>query len=204
MGKKLRSPFDLNHQQKDLDSKIVVALEKMAEVFRVLLWNEAKELKLSPIQLQILIFLKFHNARERKAANLAKEFNMTKPTISDAVKSLIEKDLVKKEVDTNDSRSFYLNLTEKGKNTAQRVALFSRELQTSLKGLDTSIKEGLFSGLLKLIENLNNRGLISRQRMCFGCHFYKGNKEDKHFCNLLKVPLSNDTLRVDCPEYKAI
>ena len=204
MGKKLNSPFDLSHQQNDLDSKIVVALEKMAEVFRVLLWNEAKELKLSPIQLQILIFLNFHSAPERKVANLAKEFNMTKPTISDAVKSLIQKQMVEKEVDTSDSRSFYLNLTGKGKDTAQKVAMFSQDLQTSLRDLDTTLKEDLFSGLLKLIQNLDSRGLISRQRMCFGCRFYEGNKKDQHFCNFLKAPLSNHALRVDCPEYEAV
>jgi hypothetical protein len=73
----MKSPFDLNQQNKKVESKIVVALERISEAFRVLLWNESKENALSPIQIQILIFLLFHSDEMCKVSYLAQEFNMT-------------------------------------------------------------------------------------------------------------------------------
>ena len=197
------SPFDPDQQSDRLDNKIVVTLEKFAEVFRVLLWDKAKENDLSPIQLQILLFLSFHSPDQRKVAYLAREFNMTKATISDAVKTLINKELITKEKDTADTRSFFLNLTVKGKNTADKVASFSAALQGSVAELDAQSKENLFHGLYTLIQNLNQKGVIALQRMCFNCRFYRGDKKQTHFCQLLKTPLKNRDLRIDCPEHES-
>ena len=72
------------------------------------------------------------------------------------------------------------------------MAFFSQALQAALAGLDASIKENMFAGLFKLIQGLNTRGLISWQRMHFGGRFYKGDKEDRHFCNFLKAPLESN------------
>ena len=203
-GKNVSSPFDPGQQSLHLDDKIVVALEKFAEVFRVLLWDEAKENDLSPIQLQLLLFLNFHVADQRKVAYLAREFNMTKATISDAVKTLINKGLVTKEVDTTDTRSFFLNLTAKGENVASKVSGFSKELQISVSQMDVQGKENLFHGLFTLIQSLHEKSIISLQRMCFNCRFYKGDKTQKHFCQFLKQPLKSGDLRVDCAEHEPL
>ena len=52
-----KSSFHLTEQNQKIESRIVVALERISEAFRVLLWNESKENSLSPIQIQILIFI---------------------------------------------------------------------------------------------------------------------------------------------------
>ena len=105
------SSFNLNEQNQKIESRIVVALERISEAFRVLLWNESKENSLSPIQIQILIFIYFHSLEKCKVGYLADEFNMTKATISDSVKILLSKELVTKETDPIDTRSFSLSLT---------------------------------------------------------------------------------------------
>ena len=87
------SSFHLTEQNQKIESRIVVALERISEAFRVLLWNESKENSLSPIQIQILIFIYFHSTEKCKVGYLADEFNMTKATISDSVKVLLSKEL---------------------------------------------------------------------------------------------------------------
>lgn len=109
------SSFNLSEQNQKVESRIVVALERISEAFRVLLWNESKENSLSPIQIQILIFIYFHTPEFNKVSYLAEEFNMTKATISDSVKVLLAKKLVSKETDTTDTRSYSLSLTTEGK-----------------------------------------------------------------------------------------
>jgi hypothetical protein len=38
MGK---SPFDLENQNENIDSRIVAAMERVSQAFRVLLWNQS-------------------------------------------------------------------------------------------------------------------------------------------------------------------
>ena len=195
------SSFDIKHQSVQIESKIVVALEKISEAFRVLLWQESKGNNLSPIQIQILIFLLFHSNEKCKISYLANEFNMTKATISDSVKLLLKKDLMKKDYDTIDARSFTISLTKEGKKVAQKSSSFAGIIEKSIHQFSEKQKETVLVSLLELIEKLNKEGIISIQRMCSTCRFYNKNKTI-HYCNLLNKPLLNNELRVDCPEHQ--
>ncbi len=199
----MKSPFDLNRQNKKIESKIVVALERISEAYRVLLWNESKENALSPIQIQVLIFLLFHTKEQCKVSYLAQEFNMTKATISDSVKLLLQKGLIQKFDDPIDTRSYIIGLTDEGKLTAKKSANFAFSIEKPLGSLTNEQKETILSGLLKLIYELNRAGIITIQRMCFTCSHYQNNN-GKHYCKLLQSKLVTMDLRVDCPEHELV
>ena len=130
-----KSDFDLIHQNQSTESRIVAALERISQAFRVLLWQESKEFSLSPIQVQVLIFLLHHSNEKRKISYLADEFNMTKATISDTVKTLEQKELITKEFELHDSRSYIIHLTKKGAETARKNSFFTREIRTPVDKL---------------------------------------------------------------------
>lgn len=198
-----KSVFDLAHQNSSIESKIVASLERVSQAFRVLLWNESKEFSLSPIQVQLLIFLLHHSAEKRKVSYLADEFNMSKATISDTIKTLEQKQLIKKEFEKHDSRSYIIHLTKKGENIAEQTSLFAKQIQIPIDKLHASDKENLLLSLLDIIHHLNKSGVITIQRMCFTCHFYKpDDKKQEHFCGLLNTKLVDSELRIDCPEHK--
>lgn len=201
----IKSAFDLNHQNSSIESKIVASLERVSQAFRVLLWNESKEFSLTPIQVQLLIFLLHHSDEKRKVSYLAGEFNMTKATISDTVKTLEQKQLITKEYEPHDTRSYIIQLTEKGKVMAEQTSLFAKQIQAPIDKLDPTDKENLLLSLLGIILHLNKAGIITVQRMCFTCHFYKSDKNgQKHFCGLLNAKLAETELRIDCAEHKQI
>ncbi len=106
--------FDPHYQESDLTVKTVVGLERISEAFKVLLREKAKQLGLSPIQIQILLFVSSHKEQLCNVSFLASEFNVTKPTISDAVKSLNVKGLISKQHSDKDSRSFTIKLSQSG------------------------------------------------------------------------------------------
>ncbi|RXQ96569.1 MarR family transcriptional regulator [Ancylomarina salipaludis] len=199
----MKSSFDLDQQNKNTESKIVVALERISEAFRVLLWDESKNNSLSPIQIQLLIFLLFHSQKKCKVSYLADEFNMTKATISDSVRVLLSKELVIKEKDLVDTRSYTLSLTPKGKQIAEKASFFASSIENPISKLTEEQKTVILNGLLKMIFDLNKAGIITIQRMCFTCSYYK---EDTgtHYCNLLNTKLAEAEIRVDCPEHKTI
>ena len=197
------SSFNLNEQNQKIESRIVVALERISEAFRVLLWNESKENSLSPIQIQILIFIYFHSLEKCKVGYLADEFNMTKATISDSVRVLLSKELVTKETDPIDTRSYSLSLTDEGKNIAKKASFFASSIEQPIEKLTQEQKTIMLNGLLKLIYDLNKSGIITIQRMCFTCSFYNA-ENGIHYCNLLKTKLTESEIRVDCPEHEII
>ena len=197
------SVFDINNQLQSIESKIVVALERISEAFRVLLWEEAKEHALSPIQVQLLIFCCFHTEEKRKIGFLAVEFNLTKATISDAVKTVELKGYIRKETAIGDTRSYSIHLTKKGMALTKKLAAFANPLHNSVSNLSDNQKQVLFNSLLELIQKLQTAGIISINRMCLACRFYE-KKTNNHYCNYLNTPLKNTELRIDCREYEMI
>jgi len=193
------SPFDLSNQSKSVEGKIVASLERVSQAFRVLLWNQSKEFSLSPIQVQVLIFLLHHSSEKRKVSYLADEFNMTKATISDCVKTLEQKQLISKEYEPRDTRSYIIQLTHTGEEIAKKTSFFAGHIQIPIDKLSPSAKENLLSGLLEIIRHLNQTGIITIQRMCSTCQFY--NSDNGHFCQLLNHKLAETELRIDCEEH---
>lgn len=198
----MHSSFNTDVQQDKVESKIVVALERMSEAFRVLLWNESKEHSLSPIQIQILIFIKFHSDEKCKVSYLAREFNMTKATISDSVRVLVKKELLIKVDDPSDTRSFTLRLTPAGEHIVNKASLFTSALEKPIDKLSLKQKQTMLDGLLRLIHDLQKSGIITIQRMCYTCSHYS-TRDGGHYCSLLASALTTSDLRIDCPEHQA-
>ena len=195
----MKSAFDLDHQNSSVESKIIASLERVSQAFRVLLWNESKEFSLSPIQVQVLIFLLHHSDDKRKVSYLANEFNVAKATISDTIKTLEQKQLVEKEYEPQDTRSYIIHLTEKGEDIAKKTSYFATQIQVPIDKLASDDKENLLLSLLDIIHHLNKSGIITIQRMCSTCQFYRS--ENGHYCELLNQKLTDAELRIDCEEH---
>lgn len=195
-----KSVFNPVNQQTSTSSKIVVGLERIAEAFKVLLWEKAKQLGISPIQIQILTFSAYHKQELCTVSYLAKEFNVTKPTISDAIKVLHQKKMIRKDYSNSDSRSYSIILTAVGQAIISETKNLGEPLQKTIDTVDKTELDAMFSTLSKLIYQLNRNGILTVQRTCFGCSFYD-KKESKDYCNLLNKTLVSTDIRLDCPEF---
>ncbi|MET7029942.1 MarR family winged helix-turn-helix transcriptional regulator [Sediminicola luteus] len=195
-----KSIFNPREQEDNISSKIIVGLERISEVFKILLWDKAKLVGLSPIQIQILIFVAFHKQELCNVSHLAKEFNITKPTISDAIKVMDKKGIISKDFSSVDNRSYSIRLTKAGSKIVAETANFADPLKARLTGIEPANLESLFDSLGKLIYQLNQNGILTVQRTCYGCKFYK-KTETTDFCNMLNKPLLNSDIRLDCPEF---
>lgn len=198
-----KQPFNPASQNSSNDAMIVAALERVGESFRVLLWEQAKEHGLSPIQVQVLIFLNNHDEAKSAVTFLAREFNVTKATMSDVVRVLVEKKLVVKTDHPSDSRAQILRLTDDGKQMAIRTGRFANSLLRQVEQLPEQEKTGFKMILLNMIHQLIKDQVITMQRMCLTCRHYASKKEHP-YCRLLNIPLTPELLRLDCPEHLAL
>jgi len=196
------SAFNPQEQEKHTASKIVAGLERISEVFKVLIWEQAKSVGLSPIQIQILIFVTYHKPDLCNVSHLAREFNVTRPTVSDAVRVLVNKKLIVKEHSSEDRRSYTIFLSGAAKEIVAKTGHFSFPLKKQIEQFDDSELEDLWGTLSKLIYQLNRSGILTVQRTCYGCIYYDSSHEGADHCRLLKKNLYTEDIRLDCPEYE--
>ncbi|MDN5201938.1 MarR family transcriptional regulator [Fulvivirgaceae bacterium BMA10] len=196
-----KSIFDPKSQEKDIKSKIVIGLERISEAFRVLLWEHAKVIGLSPIQIQILIFIAHHKEALCNVSQIAREFNVTKPTISDAIKVLETKGFIIKKSSSYDSRSYSISLSDTGKNIVKDTEGFADPIKNQLSNIENDYLENLYDSLTQLIYGLNKTGIITVQRTCYGCRFYE-RRAETHHCQFLRKDLLNSEIRLDCSEFE--
>ena len=195
------SVFNLKLQNTSVDNKIVAGLERLSQVFRVLLWEKAKLHGLSPIQIQLLIFIQHHSPDKSTISYLAQEFNVTKPTISDAIKVLEQKKMIKKLTDEVDTRSYSIQLTAAGKNLVSDTEHFVNPITEIIAEIKQPEKLVLWENITKLIAQLHQSGAISVQRTCHYCkHFSSKNKAP--YCKLLEQKLLLQDIRIDCAEFE--
>ncbi|MEO1434266.1 MAG: MarR family winged helix-turn-helix transcriptional regulator [Bacteroidota bacterium] len=188
----------------DLSKKITAGLERLSEVFKTLLWEKAKQFGISPIQIQILLFINSHQTEQANVSYLAMEFNVTKPTISDAVRVLLKKGFLEKDFSPTDARRYNLILTDAGRELIQELESYSLPVDRQIGQLEPSTQELLFKALNQTIFRLNQEGVIQVQRTCFGCRFYQGDRNNSHYCNFLKMDLPNPSLRLDCSDFESV
>ena len=199
--------FDLPAQAEDLDSRIAAAAERLATALEGLLRGASRAEGLSTLQARVLVLLLQRGRESPRAGALARAFDVTPPTLSDAVAALVAKGLVRREPGGgDDARTISPRLTAHGRAAARRLATWADPARALLGGARGDRVRTL-GVLMAWIAALQRGGLVSVARMCLTCRFFQQDAHPRaaarHHCALLDVPLGDETLRVDCPEHQA-
>lgn len=202
-----RAVFDLPAQANDLDSRIVAAAERLATALDGLLRGASRAEGLSPLQARVLVLLLQRGRESPRASALARAFDVTPPTLSDAVAALVAKGLVRREPGAgDDARAMSPRLTARGRTVARRLATWADPARSLIGGARGDRVRALHV-LLTWIAALQRGGLVSVARMCLTCRFFQEDAHPRaaarHHCALLDMPLGDETLRVDCPDHEA-
>lgn len=185
----------------DIDLKILSALERIAQIMRALAWENAKLLSINPVQAQILIFLLHHPGRHNGITILAKEFTISKASISDTMRALESKNMVIKNFDSGKSKNFTIELTAEGRGVAEKAVLYSQQILEAINRYPDKLKTTLFSFLGDILYNLHTSGMIPIQRMCQTCKYNSEIGNSSH-CGLFNIKLGIEDLQVDCKDHK--
>jgi|SRR6218665_1373178 len=199
--RKMESIYNLEVQNSNLDYKIVSGLDRISQVFKTLLLEKSKQFHLSPIQIQLLIFIRYHSEDKATISYLSQEFHLSKPTISETVKLLEQKKYITKFTDKNDTRSYKIQITELGKNIVSQTESYITPLTEIITNANLDDKLVLWKNITEIIARLNDLKIISVQRNCLNCQHYSNNVTHS-FCSLLNQNLTAKTLRIDCMEFE--
>ena len=195
------SIFDLEEQNVNVDNKIVAGLLRLSQVFKTLLSEKARIFGLSPIQIQLLIFIKYHKESQTTESYLAREFNLTQQAVSDEVKILEQKKLLEKNVYGTDSKSYSLNLSTTGETAVNETENYMVPVSKFISQADDHEKIILWANIAKVIGELNKLGVIQVQRSCVNCK-YHSMLDKNHHCSLVGRGLHTNEIRIDCREFQ--
>ncbi|MFI0422529.1 MarR family transcriptional regulator [Spongiactinospora gelatinilytica] len=189
----------------DLDRRLADALERLGHGMRSLAQRSARGHGLTPLQQQAVLALSRQSGARREVSALAAEFDVTTPTMSDAVTALERKGLVSRSPGL-DGRRRVLSLTEAGETVAGELAPWDGPLLAALAALPVADRAAALHTLLHVIGDLQRRGVVSVARMCTTCRFFGRDEHADpaapHHCHLLKAPLALTDLQTDCPEHR--
>lgn len=185
-----------------LERRLSDGLTRLAAVARQLDWQAAAAIGLSPTQADLLQFVASRPRGVRLTAAAA-HVGIRKATASDAVATLVRKALVRKYADPGDRRAMALRATAKGRRIARE---WPASFAPLVEGLAADDQELLLGQVIKMIRQLQQRGLIAPQRTCVTCRHFRKNvapgSDAPHYCALVGAPMAERHLRVDCPEHE--
>lgn len=191
--------------EKTVVDHITTGLIKVAAALRSQAWEAGTARRLTPTQGQILALLADRTAKAVRLNDVAGELCMTAATVSDAVTTLVEKNLVKKERSAEDRRALVLTLTASGRREAQRTAGWTEVVEAGVKTLTPDEQAVFLRGLTKVIHSLQEQGVISVARMCAGCSYFQpyvhADAVRPHHCGFVNKPMGEGQLRLDCPDF---
>jgi DNA-binding MarR family transcriptional regulator len=166
-------------------------------------WKQCVPEGLSPTQAKVLRRLEV--GRSRTVGALASELRLSAATLSEAVGSLVEKGLVKRGMFAGDRRKVALFLTREGRRVAERLGDPEELFERAACRLSPFEQALLARSLARLVEELQEVGVISVARICTTCRHFRCNQhpgqEAPHHCAFIDRPLAAADLRLDCPDH---
>jgi len=187
--------------------RIAQGLARVGSAMRHGAWRDAGAHGLTPTQVQILGVL---HARPDPPllGQVAKALAITPATASEAVRVLVEKGLVRKRPAKTDGRGVALLLTRRGRVMARQVAGWPEFLVQAVDELDAAEQSVLLRALIRMIRSLQERGVISVQRMCVECRFFAPHvykdAARPHHCHFVDAPFGDGDLRIDCADMQPV
>ncbi len=185
--------------------RLTMALLRIGQATRVVGLQEAREVGLTPVQAQTLLFVKNTKSFATTIGQLAAHLGATHVSAVGVVSGLVDRGLLVRETAAHDRRVTLLRLTPKGEAAALRLARWGHLLSDALSDLTDEERAALERGLGGIVWSLRAAGHLSVAEPCRGCIHFKESaapdSKEPHYCELIEIFLSEGEALKDCPDH---
>ncbi|RED15149.1 MarR family winged helix-turn-helix transcriptional regulator [Parasphingopyxis lamellibrachiae] len=179
---------------------MVTPISTLVERLARLVQNDSHTGGLLPSQWEALRYVERANRFSSSPGALAVYLGLTKGTVSQTIKVLAGKGLVRKAPTLADRRAVKLELTAKGRETLKNDPI--QEMQDCIDALPAGDRNSMETALENLLRDMLKNRLGRPFGICRSCRYFRRDHETgaPHLCSLLDEPLSNDDSNLICIE----
>jgi DNA-binding MarR family transcriptional regulator len=185
--------------------RLTMALLRIGQATRAIGLEEAREVGLTPVQAQTLLFVRRTKSFATSVGNLARYLGATHASTVGVVDALVARGLLRRTTREGDRRVTLLRTTEEGAVVCQRLQQWGHLLQEALAPLTAEQRAELERGLGAVIWSLKAAGHLWVAEPCRGCtHFVENaapGEPEPHHCRLIEGFLEEDESLRDCPDH---
>jgi DNA-binding MarR family transcriptional regulator len=194
----------VKHGGDDLD-RLILTLLRIGQATRAIARQEARDVGLTPVQAQTLLFVKNTKSFATSIGQLAAHLGATHASTVGVVHGLEARGLLRREPAEEDRRVTLLRLTPAGEESCQRLVRWGHVLNEALAGLSPQERAMLEHGLGAIIWSLRATGHLVVAEPCRGCVYFQENAApgttEPHHCALIQRFLSEEEAQKDCPDH---
>ncbi len=199
------SLFDPKHRNTSA-GQITIALYRITQAIDLLLRERGKALRLSPAQIQGLLFLKYARPGIRTIGGLADRLGVTYATASGVADALEGKQLIQRKPLPEDQRVVTLELTSRGDGKVAPLEDVLDEIELAVNTLPETEQATLLRATRTIVRHLQKAGYIKVYEMCWNCQFFQkdahpANPHGPHHCAFMDAPLPEPDTYLECPDF---
>ncbi len=199
------SPFNPK-QRNTLGGRITIALYRITQAIEHIFRERGKVTRLSPTQIQSLLFLKYARPGVRTIGGLANRLGVTHATSSGVADALEHKRLIKRTPLPEDQRVITLRLTPKGEDEAGMLEDVLDEIEAAVNALPEAEQTALLHAAQSIVRRLQQAGYVKIYEICWGCQFFRkdahpDDPRGPHHCAFMDAPLPEPQTYLECPDF---
>ena len=175
-------------------------IERLGNLVRANVRAVCNEYGVRPVQLETLRFLTQCNRYSDTPQAVAEFLRLTKGTVSQTLKILEQKGLLRKRADTQDRRLVHLNPTAKGRRLVER-AVPAASVALGVGKLSISDNQVAVDALRALLRSVQMANKLKTFAPCQTCRFIE-KRDSGYFCTLTHEPLSEQDVGLLCREHQ--
>ena len=175
-------------------------LERLNNLLRMEVRSFGLKYGLQPIQIEALTYLTRCNRYSDTPQAVTEYLGLTKGTVSQSLKVLEQKGLLRKQQDTEDKRITHLAVTAKGKKLIEQ-AFPAKSLEAALSKTNFLQGHTLEETLRTLLHEMQEQHGRKTFAACHTCRFHERHKQGS-VCGLTKEALSERDGQLICREHE--
>jgi len=175
-------------------------IERLCNLVRADVRAVCHEYGMRPVQLEALRFLTQCNRYSDTPQAVAEYLGLTKGTVSQTLKVLKKKALLRKQSDTRDKRLVHLKPTARGRRLVER-AVPAEALTLGIDKLSRSESQVTVESLRFLLRSVQQANELKTFATCHTCRFNQ-KREGGYFCELTQEPLAEQDIVLLCREHQ--
>jgi len=174
-------------------------VERLSELLRVDLRLAGSSQNLQPVQIEVLHYLSMCNRYSDTPMSVTEYLGQTKGTVSQTIKVLESKALIKKQVDEKDKRLLHLLITNKGRRVLEHC-IPSPVFEQTCESFTALKQVAIAEALKQLLDAVQENSQMKSFGVCHECcHCVKS---ERLYCQFLEQPLTESDSEKICRLFK--